>query len=172
MRKVQRLSEAEAKAVLPELINLLQNTVDGGASVGFLPPLSTELAEAYWRESIEEVASGSRILMVAREADALYGSVQLALATKQNGLHRAEVQKLIVNTEWRGRGIARALMEAVEAEARGAGRTLLVLDTEQGSAAVGLYEKQGYTRAGVIPQFALNAEGSLINTVVFFKLLK
>jgi hypothetical protein len=62
-------------------------------------------------------------------------------------------------------------MGEVEESARAAGRTLLVLDTEQGSVAEKLYEKCGYTRAGVIPQYALSADGSLITTVVFYKLL-
>jgi ribosomal protein S18 acetylase RimI-like enzyme len=81
------------------------------------------------------------------------------------------VQKLLVRTGFRNRGIARALLSAAEEAARAAGRTLLVLDTEQGSVAERLYEKCGYTRSGVIPQYALNAEGALITTVVFYKLL-
>ena len=171
MFKVERLSEEQANAVLPHLVFLLQDTVNGGSSVGFLPPLASDVAEAYWLETLNEVAEGTRILLVARETEAITGSVQLALATKQNGLHRAEVQKLIVHTHSRGRGIARALMSAVEEAAREAGRTLLVLDTEQGSVAEKLYPKCGYTRAGVIPQYALGADGSLISTVVFYRLL-
>jgi acetyltransferase len=117
------------------------------------------------------VTQGKRILLVSSEAGDVTGAVQLALATKQNGLHRAEVQKLIVHTGFRNRGIARALLGAAEESARAAGRTLLVLDTEQGSVAEKLYEKFGYTRSGVIPHYALNADGSLITTVVFYKLL-
>lgn len=171
MLKVERLSEEQAKALLPALVALLQDTVDGGSSVGFLPPLTSEVATAYWLETLNEVAEGKRILLVARESGEVIGSVQLALATKQNGLHRAEVQKLIVHTHSRGRGIARALMSAVEEAARAAGRTLLVLDTEQDSIAERLYPKCGYTRVGIIPQYALSASSSLINTVVFYKLL-
>lgn len=171
MHKVGLLSEEEAKAVLPDLVTLLQDTVNGGSSVGFLPPLASDAAEAYWLETLNEVAEGKRILLVAREAEEVTGSVQLALVTKQNGLHRAEVQKLIVHTHSRGRGIARALMSVVEEAARKAGRTLLVLDTEQGSVAEQLYSKCGYTRAGIIPQYALGADGLMISTVVFYKLL-
>ena len=156
---------------MPKLAALLQDVVDHGSSVGFLPPLARETAEEYWRETLDEVAQGKRILLVSGEAGDVTGTVQLALATRQNGLHRAEVQKLLVHTGFRNRGIARSLMGAAEESARAAGRTLLVLDTEQGSVAEKLYEKCGYTRAGVIPQYALSAEGSLITTVVFYKLL-
>jgi GNAT superfamily N-acetyltransferase len=171
MYEIERVSEAQAKPILPRLAALLQDAVHHGSSVGFLPPLAFETAEEYWLETLNEVKQGQRILLVASEAGDVAGTVQLALATKQNGLHRAEVQKLVVHTRFRRRGVARALMGAVEEAARAAGRTLLVLDTEQGSAAEQLYVKCGYARAGLIPQFALSAEGSLITTVVFYKLI-
>ena len=171
MHKIERLSEEQARPMLPQLAALLQDAVHSGSSVGFLPPLTFETAEGYWLETLNEVAQGKRILLVSSEAGDVTGAVQLALVAKQNGLHRAEVQKLLVNTRFRQRGIARALMGAAEESARASGRTLLVLDTEQGSVAEKLYEKCGYARAGVIPQYALNADRSLISTVVFYKLL-
>jgi acetyltransferase len=172
MCKVERLSEEQARGILPELIALLQDSVDGGSSLGFLPPLRTETAEEYWLEIFNEVAEGRRILLVSREDGGdVTGSVQLALATKQNAQHRAEVQKLFVHTRARGRGIAQKLMSGIEEAARAAGRTLLVLDTEQGCTAEKLYARYGYTRAGIIPQYAKSADGSMINTVVFYRLL-
>jgi acetyltransferase len=171
MHRIQRFSEEQARRTLPKLVALLQDSVHNGSSVGFLPPLTFEAAEEYWLETLNDVAQGKRLLLVSSEAGDVTGAVQLALVTKQNGLHRAEVQKLLVHTSFRHRGIARALMGAVEESARALGRTLLVLDTEQGSIAEKLYEKCGYTRAGIIPQYALSAGGSLITTVVFYKVL-
>lgn len=171
MRKIESLSEEQARQILPELAALLQDSVHNGSSVGFLPPLSYEIAEAYWIETLREVRQGKRILIVSSEAGEVTGTVQLALVAKQNGLHRAEVQKLLVHTTFRQRGIARALMGAAEDHARAARRTLLVLDTEQDSVAEKLYEKCGYRRAGIIPQYARSTDGSLISTVVFYKLL-
>ncbi|HEX8070828.1 MAG TPA: GNAT family N-acetyltransferase [Pyrinomonadaceae bacterium] len=169
--RIERLSEEQARPLVPQLVALLQDAVHGGSSVGFLPPLRFEMAEEFWLEALGEVAQGKRILLVSRAAQDVTGSVQLALATRQNGLHRAEVQKMLVHTRFRRRGIARALLGAAEEAARAAGRTLLVLDTEQGSAAERLYERCGYTRVGVIPQYARTTEFSLISTVVFYKLL-
>lgn len=171
MHKTEILSEEQAKPLLPQLVTLLQDTVHSGSSVGFLPPLTSDVAEEYWLETLNEVTQGKRILLVSSEAGNLTGTVQLALVTKQNGLHRAEVQKLLVHTRFRKRGIARALMNAVEEAAREAGRMLLVLDTEQGSAAEQLYVKCDYTREGVIQHYALSADGSLITTVVFYRLI-
>lgn len=54
----------------------------------------------------------------------------------------------------RRRGVARALMVALEPVALGEGRTLLTLDTWTGSAAEMLYRALGYVPAGVIPRYA------------------
>ena len=169
--KIEQLSEQQAKPLLPQLIGLLQDSVGNGASVGFLPPLEFDVAEKYWLETLNEVSQGKRLLLVSNENGNVLGMVQLALVTKPNALHRAEVQKLVVHTRFRNRGIARALMRAAEDSARKEGRTLLVLDTEQGSTAEELYVKCGYTRAGVIPHYALGADRSFISTVVFYKLI-
>jgi len=169
--KIERLSEEEAKILLPQLVALLRDAVEGGASVGFMPPLRAEAAEQYWSEALRDIREGSRVLLMSSDDGELTGAVQLALATKENGAHRAEVQKLFVHSRFRERGIGRALMRAVEEAAREEGRTLLVLDTEQGSAAESLYAKSGYTRAGVIPQYARSADGSLHSSVFFYRLL-
>jgi ribosomal protein S18 acetylase RimI-like enzyme len=145
--------------------------VNSGAAVGFLPPLSTRMAEDYWGEVIRELAQGTRILLVASEENVVTGAVQLALVTRPNSLHRAEVQKLFVHTSFRQRGIAQALMKALEEAAMSEGRKLLVLDTRRGDAAEQLYLKLGYTRAGIIPRYARSADGTLHDTVVFYRVL-
>lgn len=165
------LRHEEEPAVQAELIHLLQDTVASGASVGFLPPLSDEDAREYWHAVFEEVAGGTHILLVAREAGRIVGSVQLALATKPNASHRAEVQKLFVLQTQRRRGTGRALMQAIEQVASSHGRTLLVLDTRQGDAAEQLYRKIGYCEAGVIPAYARGAAGELHATIFFYKIL-
>jgi acetyltransferase len=169
--KIDRLTEQQAKVLLPQLTALLQDAVDSGASLGFLPPLAPEVVEDYWAGVLREMAQGARILLVATEAGEIMGAAQLELASRQNALHRAEVQKLFVHRRFRNRGIARLLMSAVESAALEAGRTLLVLDTQRGSVAEQLYAKYGYTRAGIIPQYARSADGILHDTVLFYRLL-
>ena len=81
------------------------------------------------------------------------------------------MQKLFVHTAHRRRGIAKALLAALETAAREAGRTLLVLDTTTGSDAAKLYPQLGYQSAGVIPQYALSGDGVLEATQIFYRLL-
>ncbi|MCF5760457.1 GNAT family N-acetyltransferase [Aeromonas veronii] len=124
------------------LITLLQDCVDSGASVGFLPPLTTEESARYWQGVEADLAAGH---------------------------HRAEVEKLMVLQTARGKGVGRALMQALEQGAHAAGRSLLVLDTRAGDVASHLYRQLGYLEAGQIPSFARNADGSLAATVIFYK---
>lgn len=157
---------------LPKLAALLQNAATNGASVGFLLPLSDEDALAYWQDVAKAIEDLHRILLIAKMDDELTGTVQLDLASRANGSHRAEIVKLMVHTSFRGQGIAQALMNAIEAEAKSASRTTLVLDTREGDPSERLYAKLGYQRAGMIPEYARSTNGKLHSTVFMYKLLK
>jgi acetyltransferase len=171
MLTIEPLTPDRAETLLPELTALLIDAVEGGASVGYLPPLAEADARKYWQSILGDVADGSRFLFVALQDRELTGSVQLELAMRPNGRHRAEIQKLLVFRQFRGQGIAGQLMAACEDAARAAGRSLLVLDTRRGDTADRLYRKLGWVEAGVIPQFAISAAGTLDDTVIFYKLL-
>ena len=168
---IEFVDAARAGQLLDELLVLLRDAVESGASIGFLPPLSEEAARIYWGEVIQSMRGNALILLVARQQGRVAGAVQLALAAKPNATHRAEVQKLMVLRVARKQGIGRALMRAVEYVAKELGRTTLVLDTRQGDPSEHLYESMGYVRSGAIPSYARSADGSLHTTVLFYKLL-
>lgn len=165
---IQSLSADEALLRVPALTALLQDAVDGGASVGFLPPLAVEEAGAYWHGVVAGVRQGQRQLLVALNEGAVVGSVQLYLESRPNGSHRGEINKLLVLTSARRSGIATALMQAAHAAAAAAGRSLLVLDTVQGDTAERLYRRLGYREAGVIPRYARNGSGGFDPTVYMY----
>lgn len=155
-----------------QLASLLQNCVASGASVGFLPPLIDETVQHYWHSVEADLAAGERSLWIALDAQAeVVGAVQLSYCKKANGRHRAEVEKLMVHTSARGRGIAKKLMAALEQEAQNRNLKLIVLDTRLGDPASSLYRQLGYIEAGQIPDFALSATGKLDPTVLFYKRL-
>ncbi len=169
MYTIQRLETDSAARWVPQLVELLRDAVDAGASVGFLAPLSDSDGRQYWTEVFSEVGRQSRIVLAAVQHDQIVGSVQLALGTMPNALHRAEVQKLIVLRSHRRHGIGQALMTAVEEAARQEGRHVVVLDTRLGDDAERLYTHMGYLRVGVIPQFARSSTGTLDATVIFYR---
>jgi acetyltransferase len=170
--EVRRVAGSAFESHLPALVRLLSDAVESGASVGFLAPLREADAWGYWDGVRGAINAGTRILLVAIEDGLVLGVVQLDLAAMPNGSHRAEVMKLLVLRTARRRGIARTLMAAVEDCAREAGRNLLVLDTRLGDTAEGLYERIGYTKAGVIPRYARSSNGGLDGTAIMYRWLE
>lgn len=168
---IREISAEEVEQRLAELSRLLVAVVQGGASVGFVSPMTGDRAEAYWIGVAAALRGGGRRMMVALEGDAVLGTAQLDLAAQENGLHRAEVMKVLVAPEARRRGIGRSLMEAMEVLARNSGRTLLLLDTAAGGDGERLYRAMGWQEAGRVPGYALTTRGSLEETVIFWKLL-
>lgn len=167
--QIGSLDNTELRAGLEAL---LEDAVASGASVGYHHPMPADQNRSYWDGVAAQLAGGAHRLLVARDADGtVTGSVQLALSTRPNGRHRAEVQKLLVLTARRRRGLATDLMAAVEQIARDEGRTLLVLDTLKDNFGEPFYQRSGWTRAGEIPGYTVEADGTFHATVVFYKAL-
>ena len=154
--RIERLKPPFSGADLRGLAELLVDAVSSGAAVSFLPPLTVEQAEAWWRKT----ADPKTVVLVARDAMGIVGTVQL---------HRGDIAKLVVHGRSRRTGLGSQLMQAIEGEARRAGFTLLTLDTKQGDGAEQLYRRGGWIEVGVIPRYALNPDGSMHATVVFYK---
>jgi ribosomal protein S18 acetylase RimI-like enzyme len=164
VRRVHALDDAQ----IDELATVLIDCVEGGASVSFMHPLSRERAVTFWRRVAHGVAAGERALIIAEDAQGLCGTVQLVLDQPENQPHRAELSKMLVHRRARRQGLGAALMRAAEAAARDCGKTLLVLDTANDEAER-LYERLGWTRVGVIPDFALLPQGGLCRTTVYYR---
>lgn len=95
----------------------------------------------------------------AFEQGELYGMVGLQRETRAKNRHKATVVAMYVAPEQAGRGIGRALLDALIAEARSAGLELLVLTvTEGNSSAAKLYERCGFRSFGVEPR-AIKVDG-------------
>ncbi len=164
IRRPDRLSSSE----LDDLTALLISCVAQGASLGFHAPLAADVARNWWAG----VPRDGVILLVAEREGRIVGTVQLQPAESENGAHRGEVAKLLVDPSSRRQGIARALMMTLENEARAAGKTLLVLDTREGDPSNDLYRALGYREAGRIPGWARDAAGTLTSTVFWYKPLE
>ncbi|GAA3447163.1 N-acetyltransferase [Planomonospora venezuelensis] len=171
MHTITRLSAGDFHDSVKELAELLADVVDGGASLGFLAPFGRDSAADWWRARASAVADGSLVVWISRGPGGASGTVSLALEGKANGRHRAEIAKLMVHRRARGRGVARALLAAAEEGAARAGASLLLLDTETGSPAERLYQAAGWTRYGIVPDYAAEPAGSLRDCSFFYKRL-
>ncbi|MFD0021243.1 GNAT family N-acetyltransferase [Streptomyces sp. NPDC058382] len=169
MTEIVPVSGPELVTYADELAALLVETVEEGSSVGFLAPLDRGEAACWWRERAGTVASGHHQVWIARDGERIAGTIGLIRAPLPNARHRAEVTKLIVRPSARGRGLGRALLDAVEQSAAEDGVTLLVLDTESGSPAERLYRSAGWTECGSVPDYAGDPAGVLRPTTFYYK---
>jgi ribosomal protein S18 acetylase RimI-like enzyme len=152
------------------LADLLRETVAAGGSVSFMHPLAPDVAAAFWSRSLHAADAGERVVLGAIDVDGqLVATVTLLLNCPPNQPHRGEIAKMMTRVDRRGRGIARALMLEAQRIAVARGRTLLTLDTAEDEGAGPFYEKLGFTRAGVIPDYAYKPHGGLCGTLIYWK---
>ena len=96
--------------------------------------------------------SDQRRFWGAFDAAALRGIAGLEPEQRAKNRHKATVVGMYVASEAAGRGLGRALIEAVMRDARATGIELLVLTVTEGNqAATALYERAGFRSVGVEP---------------------
>ena len=167
IRRLETLGLSE----LDGLVDVLIDCVEGGASVGFMLPLSRERAHAFWSSVADGVARGDRALLVAEDGHGICGTVHLVLAQPDNQPHRADLSKMLDHRRARRRGLGESLMRAAEDTARDCGKTLLVLDAVTDGDAYRLYSRLGWQRVGDVPVFALWPDGGYCSTTYFYRAL-
>lgn len=166
------LSADDILSRIDELCDVLENCVQGGASVSFMLPFGREKSQAFWLNVAQSVNRGERLLLVDElEGGGIVGTVQLILDQPENQPHRADVAKLLVHDRARRKGVAGRLMNALETAARDNGKSVLVLDTSTGSGAETFYVNAGWEKVGEIPRYALMPDGEMTSTSVFYKFL-
>ena len=166
VRRLLSVSDSELDA----LADVLVDCVEGGASVSFMQPMTRDKALAFWRDVAAGVRRGERMLLVVEDALGIVGTVQVILAQPENQPHRADVAKMLVHRRARRQGAGAALMRAAERVALAEGKTLLVLDTADDTAAR-LYARLGWQAVGSIPRYALLPAGGECATTYFYRSL-
>lgn len=168
---IRLLQATEAAARLDELFEVLWGCVTEGASIGFTERDNPQPVRHFWQQQLPALAAGDKHLLVAEQEGKVVATVMLVTAMPPNGLHRAEVCKLLVHPTARRTGLARQLMQRVEALAQSLQRELLVLDTRVGDAASALYDSLGWQESGIIPAYALSVTGERDATRIMYKML-
>jgi putative acetyltransferase len=102
-------------------------------------------AESNHLVDIDSLAEPHVHFFVGRENGTALGCGAFVIST--NG--HAEMKRVFVNSEARGKGVARAIMEALEREAARIGVTTMQLETGiKQPEAIALYRKFGYVERG------------------------
>ena len=166
--RIEELDAAGVRAHADALAQLLLDAHASGMALGLPAPLTRDGAREAYEHAAARLAPSERMLLAAFDDDELVGAVQLDRAEAGNGRHRGEVRRLVVRTERRGGGIGRALLDAVVECGRRLDLRLLWLSTHEGAGAERIYERHGWTRVGVIPDWAVLPNGDLVGNSFYF----
>jgi acetyltransferase len=166
---VRAISHTGLDRALPELALLLRDVVNDTGGLGFLPPMADDEALNYWLSIRAELREGSRILLAAYDGDRIVGSGQLAFPRWPSAHHRAEIHKVFVAKEMRGRGVGGLIVRALQKVAKLRGRTLLLLNARDGGPGERLYLELGFKKVGVIPGYAAGLDGTRHDSGLFYQ---
>ena len=138
-------------------------------ALGLLAPLDeARVAERYARD----VADDDRVVLAVERDGEVVGMGQVAFDRAENGRHRAEIQRVAVASGARGGGVGRELMGALEDAARERGITLVWLTTHDETDATRFYESIGYSKLGVVPNWARTPDGALAANAFYYRELR
>lgn len=167
---IRRVASLDDRTI-DQLVEVVIDCVEGGASIGFMLPFTRERARSFWARIAPGVAAGQRAMLVAEDALGVCGTVQLVLDLPDNQPHRADLCKMMVHRRARHRGVGEGLIRAAESMAIELGRTVLVLDAVTGGDAARLYERLGWVRVGDIPDYARMPDGAPCSTTYYYRRL-
>ena len=83
MHQIRLLAPAEAEAAHRDLVDLLFDCVEGGASVNFVQPMTREKSEHWWQGALASHARNERLILVAEADGRIDGSVQIIPAGQE-----------------------------------------------------------------------------------------
>ena len=108
-----------------------------------------EPTEADFRRNFDSPDLDTRLWSVAWDGDQIVGSVQTYIWAEENrllGISRAWMERISIRREWRGRGIAKALIvdNLRRLQQAGIGEVMLGVDAQNPTGALQLYERLGF----------------------------
>jgi ribosomal protein S18 acetylase RimI-like enzyme len=180
---IRQLTGEEVVTNAAGLGEILFDIVQACHCVGFLNTLTLEEATQYWVEFAKRVEKGEIITLgcfagpqtvtINGSNDGnrvIVGTVSLEIKLPQNQPHRANIVKLQVHTQHRGKGLAKKLMLEIEHVAKHTcNRSLVLLNTKASSDAAKMYATMGYVKYGEIPGYAMFPDGSMDIDAFFYK---
>lgn len=152
--KVEKITEFK-HSDLDDLVQATEDAIRDGIGFNWVLPPGREVLEQYWHGVL---VVPERVLFGGRLDGTLAGSIQLIKPgpSKETSSFAATLDAHFVAPWARGHGLARALLQLAEREARTLGFSVLRLSVrETQEAAIKLYEEGGYKCWGVLPYFEI-----------------
>jgi len=167
--RFRRVDPSEAAELSAGLADIHLDALRAGMALGALDTMGRSALERWYHQVVAGLEDRKRVLVVAEEEGHLCGMAQLVFSGATNADHRAEVQRVGVAADARGRSIGRSLMATIEEVAGEHHVTLLWLTTHADTGACAFYEAVGYTRLGTMPNYSRRPDGTLWPGAFYFK---
>lgn len=167
MDAVAEHGELDALEIAPEALTSPVATALVAALNGELAAFYPEPGATHFRLDPTEVAAGSGVFLVAHWSGLPVGCGALrrlreAGIIRELGPGVGELKRMYVAPELRGKGIGRALLTRLEAEARALGLTRLVLETgTRQTEALTLYRRAGFTEIPAYGEYSASTGTSV-----------
>jgi ribosomal protein S18 acetylase RimI-like enzyme len=151
--QIEWLRDAD-HAVHREVHSVISAVVGQQGAVGWLHVPDAEETAVWLDRELRVVREGVAHFAVARVDGIVSGIGILSVFRPPVLAHNGEVRKLMTHPGARGRGVAKAVLLALESKARQLGLENLVLDVRGNNhGAMAVYESLGWLRCGVVPDF-------------------
>ncbi|MFD6415883.1 GNAT family N-acetyltransferase [Streptomyces sp. NPDC060194] len=138
---------------------ILADLVAGGAALGWVEPPGRDEVAALLAEVAAGVRAGDAALRAAYADGRLVGLGYWSRYARPTHRPHADLEKVAVGAAAQGRGIGRALVTALVADARAAGIEVLTLDARgDNEGALSLYRSLGFREYGRLPDFVAVGE--------------
>jgi putative acetyltransferase len=139
------------------MVDIKREELTSDTALALITALNAELRARYPEDGVnyfrldpDEVRPGLGAFLVAWSAELAIGCGAVRLIDP----HTAEIKRMYVRPEMRGRGVARHVLDALEREAKTLGATRLLLETgTRQPEAIALYTKAGFSPTGPFGEY-------------------
>lgn len=155
---------------LDDLVTFANNLVAEDTFIMLNKKISWEEESKWLTDTITEINEGKKIHLVAEVNEKLVGNCEIRIRDKKQ-THVGEIG-ISVALPYREEGIGYELLSTLIEEGKKKGLRLLIIHCfENNDRALHLYEKLGFTRAGLVPGM-YNYKGSFVGEVTLYLPIK
>ena len=158
------MTEVQVRRARPEdvdaIVELFVAVVDEGRWLGTEPPVDRTVQRERFLEHIDGSAPGASVVALA--GGRIVGHARVDLAP-----YNVAGLGMMVDAEWRGRGVGGALVEAIIEASRQLGAHKIALQVwPHNEAALRLYRRHGFVEEGVLRRHYPRRNGELWDAVI------
>ncbi len=158
------LDIAAADSAAKKLASTVGTGPENGVILGLSVPADASEARRFWHDAALAVGRGEKLMVADWRDGLLIGAGTVALARSSAQRHVGEVLLVVAPDQLSARRILCGLQDAAAAQ----GRTLLMLQTQEGAGAV-VCRVEGWRQAGQIPDFIRDGDGLLRPMTLFWR---